>query len=60
MMMNKHAQEINIIGIIGGLIGGAISIIVTKNMGGGLILKLMSCALTGIVCYFVASKIGED
>ena len=58
-MFNKKAQEISIIGIIGGLIGGFISIYVTKSMNGGLFLKLAGFGLTAAACYFVAAKIGD-
>ena len=59
--MNKKAQfdEFSIVGLIFAVLGGLVSIFITKQMEGGLVLKLMGFAVTGVVCYFVGAKILE-
>ena len=42
-----------------GILGGALSIYVMKNMETGIILKLLTFVLTSIVCYFIASFIAN-
>ena len=53
-------EDINWLGVIGGLVGGFISIIVSARMGAGLFIKLAGFAITAIVCYFVGAKLTED
>ena len=62
MMMNNKAQmdEVNLLGIIGGVIGGFIGVFITAKMNGGLFLKFASFAITGIVCYVIASKLVDE
>ena len=60
--LSKRGQldELNMVGVIGGILGGFASVLITKSMGGGIALKLMGFVLTGVVCYFIASKIADD
>lgn len=64
MKLNKRGQidfdEFSLMGVVFGLVGGMISIIITARMGGGLPTKLIGFAVTGIVCYFVGSKIADE
>ena len=53
-------DDLNIVGIILGLIGGGISLIMTSRMGGGLLIKILGFVITAIVCYFVGGKIADD
>jgi len=57
--MNKKAQfeEINPIGLIGGILGGIVAIIVMSQVEVGLIYKVGSFIGTAIVCYIMVSKI---
>jgi uncharacterized membrane protein YfcA len=62
--MNKAAQidfdDINIVGVIFGLIGAGIGILVASRMDGGLFIKLLSALICAVVCYFVGSKITDE
>lgn len=61
-MKNKKAQldEINPFGIIGGLLGGILSIVVMSKVDVGIIFKIGAFAGTAIVCYFMCNKILGD
>lgn len=62
--MNKKAQfdfdDMNIVGIIFGLVGAGIGILVAKQMGSGVLIRIMSGIICAIVCYFVGGKIADD
>ena len=61
--MNKNGQldELNLGGIIGGVIGGFIGLIIASRMGSAsIVIKGMSFLISGIACYFVASKIIDE
>lgn len=63
-MKNKKAQleidEINPIGVIGGLLGGILSIIVMSKVEVGIIFKIGAFIGTAIACYFISGKILGD
>lgn len=61
-MMNNNGQmdELNIFGIITGVIGGFIGVLITGRMAGGLFLKIASFIITGIVCYFAGAKLIDE
>lgn len=52
-------DDINIFGIIFALIGAGIGIIVSKSMGGGVGLRLISALICAVACYFVGGKIAD-
>lgn len=53
-------EEISIVGILGALVGGMVSIWITKQMEGGLVLRIIGFFVTAIICYFVASKVADE
>jgi len=53
-------DDISIVGLVLGVIGGLFSVFITDRMGGGLFLKLAGMLITGVVCYFVGGKIAES
>lgn len=53
-------EDISIPGIIFGVIGFGVAIIVSKQMGSELPLRIISGAVTGLVCYFVGGKLSES
>ena len=57
--MNKKAQfeEINPIGVAGGLVGGILAIVVMCQVEVGLIYKIGAFIFTSIIAYFVFNKI---
>jgi len=64
MRMNKKAQidldDLNLVGIIFGIIGGLIAVFIVDRMGSGLFWKLAGFLVSGIVCYFIGGKIADD
>ena len=62
--MNKKAQiefdDISIIGIIFGLIGAGIGVIVAKQTGSPVLIRLLSGLVCAVACYFVGSKIADE
>lgn len=62
LLKNKKAQfdEINPIGIIGGLLGGVLAIVTMSQVDVGIIFKIGSFVATAVVCYIMTSKILGD
>lgn len=55
--MNKRGQEINPIGILMGIVGGAFAFWMAGSMGSGTIMRGFTGIATAVVCYFMASYI---
>ena len=53
-------DEINPIGLIGGVLGGILAVIVMSNVEVGIIYKIGSFVGTAIVCYIMTSRILGD
>jgi hypothetical protein len=52
-------DDINVVGLIFALIGFGIGIIVANSMDSGLVIKLLSGVVSGVVTYFIGSKIAD-
>jgi len=53
-------DEINPIGIIGGLLGGILAIVTMSKVDVPIIFRIGSFVATAVVCYIVSSKILGD
>ena len=60
--MNKKGDmdDINWFAVFGGLIGGFISLIVGKSMGGGFFIRILGFIITGVICYFLCDRLLDD
>ena len=59
--MNKKAQldEINPVGIIGGLLGGFLAV-VTSKVEINIIFKILTFVFTTLVCYFMVNRMSNN
>lgn len=53
-------DDFNIVGVIFGLVGAGIGIIVSKQMGSSVTMRLIAAVICAGVCYFVGGKIAGD
>ena len=52
-------DDINIVGVIFGLVGAGIGIIMAKQMGSGIVIRLLSGLVCAVACYFIGGKIAD-
>jgi hypothetical protein len=52
-------DDINIPGVLFGLLGAGIAIIIAQKMGSPVPFRLIIAGVVGVVCYFVGGKIAE-
>jgi hypothetical protein len=50
-------DDINIVGIVFGVIGFGIGIIVSKSMGSGVFMRLVAGFICAAACYLIGGKI---
>ena len=58
--MNKLAQELNPIGIVMGVVGALLGYIMAGRMEVGILMKLITAVVTGIICYIVSTAIANQ
>jgi hypothetical protein len=49
--------ELNPIALAGGLLGGVLSLIVQSQVETGIVIKVLTFAVSTVVCYFMVGKI---
>lgn len=59
-MLNKKAQEINPGGALMGVIGGIAAFVMARAMEANIIYAIIITGITAVVCYFIASGIGNN
>jgi hypothetical protein len=52
-------DDINIVGIVFGVIGFGIGIIVSKSMGSGIVMRLLAGFVCMIACYFIGGRLAD-
>ena len=61
--MNKKGQfeleDISMAGIVFGLVGVGVGILVAKQMGSPVIIRILAGLVSGVACYFVGGKIAD-
>ena len=60
MYKKGQLDEVSIPGILFAVIAGGIGIIVSKQMGSGVVMRLISALVCAVVAYFVGSKVSES
>jgi len=55
--MNNKGQEVNPVGVVMGLVGGAFAFWMAGTMGSGIVTRVITGLLTVVACYFLASAI---
>ena len=57
--MNKKGQELNPVGVLMAIVGAIIGLILSGQMGAGIVMRIITVAITAIACYFIASNISN-
>jgi uncharacterized membrane protein YeaQ/YmgE (transglycosylase-associated protein family) len=58
MMENKKAQ-VEPVPLVMGIIGSVLALMMASKMGSGIIMKMLTTVITGVVCYFVSLFLSE-
>lgn len=53
-------DDINIAGVVFGVLGFGIGIIVSKGMGSGVVMRLIAGLVCAVACYLIGGKIAGE
>jgi uncharacterized membrane protein YeaQ/YmgE (transglycosylase-associated protein family) len=58
--MNRKAQEFNPMSILLGIVGAILAWVMASSMHSGLLMKIITALITGVVCYFLSAMIADQ